>query len=115
MTVWRVGMLAVCVDASPRDEHVEYYGRADYCSLEEGAVYTVLGVQPPELEGEPEWGITVEAIPRTSPDFYETVEDPWGGLHMPWGASRFRPAVTISDEEALIARIKNCTPQRVVA
>jgi hypothetical protein len=52
MSDWQVGDLAVCVDASSR-----HPGNMSSSVLREGAVYTVIGIAPPERWITGEYGI----------------------------------------------------------
>lgn len=93
MTIWRAGMLAVCVDATPSP----VWGS---CGLVERKIYRVVGidcVRPHSLFGE---GLCIFVEGAT---IQRRV-----GHH----TARFRPLNDAEDDAELIARIKNCKPAR---
>lgn len=97
MTVWKVGMLAVCVDAS-------FWGRYQH-NLVEGHVYRVLrvyGLQAHPLHGQTR-GLDLGGAQTTSP--------------MGFCAQRFRPAVQDDQacEEEFITLLKRSKPAKAPA
>lgn len=89
MTVWKAGMLVVCVDASKT-----HSANTSAALLKIGNLYRVHGVAP--------WGsLWLDGL---------TSNDPRGTF----AAFRFRPLIDQADDTALIARIKACKQKEKV-
>lgn len=89
MTIWRVGMLAVCV-ADP------VHGGPS--ALKIRGIYRINRV-------------VTDSRGNVGLGLVGFMANGWRGCYY---ASRFRPLIDQADDTALIARIKNCTPQREV-
>lgn len=91
MTIWKAGMLAVCVHMKPRCSNA--YGGLE--RLKKGAIYRVTYV----TRDFGEICLGFDSVRSDSPD---------GSF---W-AARFRPLNDAEQDESLIAKIKNCKPAR---
>jgi len=96
MTIWRVGMLAVCVDAGPMKTLgglPEVSNPEHIANLRQGGIYRVTHICRGRTDST---YVGIGDINKRA-----------GG----WEA-RFRPLVSEDDDNALVERIKRCKPAR---